>query len=141
MPIMTRQGRIRQDELPSTVARSDAKARRTFAEAHDSALEQYGEEARAHRVAYAALKHTHEKVGDRWERKAGRARGPSDERAARPRDKPGRTAGGVDANASREHLYETAKRLDIPGRSTMTKAELVGAITKANARATASSRR
>lgn len=143
MPIITKQGRIRQDELPSTIARSDTRAKRTFAEAHDSALEQYGEEARAHRVAYAALKHTHEKVGDHWQPKAGRRRGPSDQRAARPRTAPGRaaTAGGVDAHASKEHLYQLAKRLDIPGRSRMSKPQLVRAIEKANARATAAARR
>ncbi|HEY9473340.1 MAG TPA: ChaB family protein [Mycobacteriales bacterium] len=141
MPIMTRQGRVRQDELPSTIARSDARAIRTFAEAHDSALEQYGEEARAHRVAYAALKHTHEKIGDHWQPKAGRRRGPSDQRAAGPRNVPGRTAGGVDANAPKEHLYQVAKRLDVPGRSRMSKPQLVRAIEKANTRATAASRR
>lgn len=137
MPIMTRQGRIREGELPSTVARSDAKAKRTFAEAHDAALDEYGEASRAHRVAYAALKHTHEKVGDRWQPKPGRRRGPSDQRAARPRNAPGRSAGGVDANASKEHLYGLARQLDIAGRSRMSKAQLVKAIDRANSRATA----
>jgi len=35
---------------------------------------------------------------------------------------------------------EVARRLDIPGRSTMSKGELVSAIKKANRRATAASR-
>jgi Ca2+-binding EF-hand superfamily protein len=46
----------------------------------------------------------------------------------------------VDANASKAHLMELAKRLDISGRSTMTKDELVDALKKANRRETARSR-
>jgi len=41
----------------------------------------------------------------------------------------------VDANASKRHLLEVAKRLEITGRSSMTKAELVDAIQQANASA------
>jgi hypothetical protein len=40
----------------------------------------------------------------------------------------------VDANASKEHLMDIARRLDIRGRSTMKKSELVSAIQKANER-------
>jgi cation transport regulator ChaB len=69
MPKTTKQGKAKRSELPDTIKRSDAKAQRTFAKAHDSAAEEYGEGERAHRVAYAALKHTHEKVGDHWEPK------------------------------------------------------------------------
>ena len=50
------------------------------------------------------------------------------------------TAEGVDAKASKKHLYEIAQRLDVPGRSTMDKDELVDAIKKANRRETARSR-
>jgi hypothetical protein len=46
----------------------------------------------------------------------------------------------VDANASKQHLYDVAKRLDIKGRSTMDKGELVDAIEKANARQTRKAR-
>jgi hypothetical protein len=52
----------------------------------------------------------------------------------------GETAGGVDANASKKHLYEVAKRLDIGGRSSMSKDELVTAIGRANDRASARAR-
>ena len=127
-----------KDELPSTVARSGAKARRTWREAHDSAVDSYGEGERAHRTAFAALKHTHEKVGDHWEPKDGA--GPSDAQAAKrgraARDSSTPTHGGVDANASKAHLYELARRLGVPGRSHMTKAELVEALEAANQRAT-----
>jgi cation transport regulator ChaB len=128
-------GKANQDELPSTLQRSDAKAQRTFAKAHDSAAEQYGDEERAHRVAFSALKHTHEKVGDRWEPKE--RYGPSDEQAEGGADTYRPTAGGVDANASKKHLYELAARLGVKGRSTMTKAELVEALQKANNRESA----
>jgi hypothetical protein len=46
----------------------------------------------------------------------------------------------VDANASKSHLYEVAKKLDVAGRSTMTKQQLVKAIEKANDRKTAKAR-
>jgi hypothetical protein len=42
----------------------------------------------------------------------------------------------VDTNASKAHLYDVAKRLDVEGRSRMSKDELVDAIQKANARET-----
>ncbi len=139
MPKTTKSGRARQDELPSTLQRSDAKAQRTFAKAHDSAAESYGDGERAHRVAYSAVKHTHEKVGDHWEPKEGK--GPSDERAEEGgRDSSRPTAEGVDANASKAHLYDIAKRLEVPGRSRMDKGELVEAIMKANRRESAAAR-
>ena len=127
-----------RQELPSTVARSSEKAQRTWIKAHDSAVESYGEGERAHRTAFSALKHAFEKVGDHWEAKE--EMGPSDPQAERGTPAEGGTAGGVDANASKEHLYDIAKRLEIEGRSQMTKDELVDAIAKANDRATARAR-
>jgi cation transport regulator ChaB len=138
MPKTTKSGKAKKDELPSTLKRSGSKAQRTFAKAHDSAAEEYGEGERAHRVAYSALKHSFEKVGDHWEAKD--EKGPSDEKAAGGRGSKGETKGGVDANASKSHLYDIAKRLDISGRSTMDKDELVDAIQKANDRETRASR-
>ena len=140
MPKVTKSGEVVEDELPSTLQRSDDKAKHTYAKTHDSALETYdGDEQAANRVAFAALKHTHEKVGDHWEPKE--ESGPSDAQAAGNRDTDRPTAGGVDANASKQHLYEIATRLEVSGRSRMTKAELVEAIQKANARETARARR
>jgi len=46
-----------EKELPSTIQRSDAKAKRTWAKAHDSAVETYGEGQQAHRTAYSAFEH------------------------------------------------------------------------------------
>ncbi|MEV4442531.1 ChaB family protein [Streptomyces sp. NPDC049577] len=130
-----------REELPDTLRRSDAKARRTWIKAHDSAVEQYGEGERAHRVAYGALKHTHEKVGDHWQPKEHGRKGPSDEQSRRPRGTSDASAEGVDTRASKRHLQEVARELDIHGRSTMDKGELVDAIRKANERATAAARR
>jgi cation transport regulator ChaB len=120
MPKTTKSGSAKKSVLPSTLQKSDVKAQRTFAKAHDSAAEEYGEGERAHRVAYSALKHTYEKVGDHWE--------PKDEN------------GPSDANASKKHLLDVARRLDISGRSSMTKDELVSAIEKANRRETSRNR-
>lgn len=138
MPKTTKSGKAKRDELPSTLKRSPAKAQRTFAKAHDSAAEEYGEGERAHRVAYSAVKHSFEKVGDHWEAKD--EKGPSDEKAEGGRGSKGETKGGVNANASKAHLYDVAKRLDVKGRSTMDKGELVDAIEKANDRASRKSR-
>jgi cation transport regulator ChaB len=126
-----------KDELPSTLQRSPSKAQRTWSKAHDSAVDEYGEGERAHRTAFAALKHTFEKVGDHWEAKG--KKGPSDRQAAKSGSsarRGGKTAGGVDANASKQHLIEVARKLDITGRSRMRKDQLVSAIKKANARET-----
>jgi cation transport regulator ChaB len=139
MPMTTKTGGVKKSELPSTLRKSPAKAQRTFAKAHDSAVEQYGEGERAHRVAYDALKHSFEKVGDHWEPKS--EKGPSDTRARSGGPNPkGKSAEGVDAFASKKHLMDVAKRLDISGRSTMNKSELVSAIKKANRRETARKR-
>lgn len=139
MPKTTKSGAVKKSELPSTVKKSDAKAQRTFAKAHDSAQQEYGDEQRAHRVAYSALKHSYEKVGDHWAAKD--EKGPSDQRARSGGPNPsGESAEGVDANATKKHLMDVARRLEVRGRSTMTKAELVEAIKKANRRTTARSR-
>ena len=132
MPKM-QQGRPRREELPGTLQRSPAKAQRTFAEAHDAAVQTYGEGERAHRTAFAALKHSFEKVGDHWEPKA--QKGPSDPQAARSgaaaRRGEGETFGGVDVfGHTRDELYERAKGLGVKGRSRMTKNELARAIAR-----------
>ncbi len=127
-----------KDEIPSTLQRSPEHAQEIYAKTLDSANETYGEGERAHRTAFAAVKHEYEKVGDHWEEKE--SPGPSDSGAAGSRGS-GTTEDGVDANASKAHLMDVAKRLEISGRSSMKKDELVEAIKKANARATAKARR
>ncbi|MGI8807765.1 MAG: ChaB family protein [Acidimicrobiales bacterium] len=121
-----------KDEMPATIKRSPAKARRTWAKTHDSAVETYGEGERAHRTAFAALKHSFEKVGDRWQPK--KEKGPSDPQAAKgggPARKGGNTFGGVDVlGNTRQKLYERAKALGVKGRSSMSKEELAEAIAK-----------
>lgn len=131
MPKMASRGRVRRSELPDSLKRSGSKARRTFAKAHDAAVQQYGEGERAHRTAMAALKHTHEKRGDRWVPK--RESGPSDPRSkkttAQKRRGEGETFGGVDVEQNtRQQLYDRARRLGVAGRSRMSKRELARAI-------------
>jgi cation transport regulator ChaB len=139
MPKTAKSGKAKQSELPSTLQKSDEKAQRTFAKAHDAAADQYGDDEAAHRVAFSALKHTHEKVGDHWEEKD--EYGPSDERdlSGGP-NATGESAEGVDAHATKSHLVDIARRLQISGRSRMTKDELVDAIKKANRRESARNR-
>ena len=122
-----------KDEMPSTLRRSSGKAQRTWAKAHDSAVEQYGEGERAHRTAYSALKHSFERKGDRWVGK--KRKGPSDPRAKRSgaeaRAGKGETYGGVDAEGnSKQELYERARKLGVSGRSRMSKPELAKAIAR-----------
>lgn len=128
----------RKRDLPSTIERSDEHAQAIYSETLESAEGTYGDGERAHRTAFAALKHSYEKVGDHWEPKD--EKGPSDPGAEQ--GGPGRhdTKGGVDANASKAHLLDVAKRLDVRGRSSMTKDELVDAIQKANVKATREAR-
>ena len=127
----TKSGKPRRSELPGTIQRSPEKAQETFAKVHDSAADQYGDQERAYRTAYAALKYTFQKVGDHWEEK--RRKGPSDPRAADPRagENHGRTFGGVDYfGSSKKELQQRAAALGIRGRSRMTKAELADAIAR-----------
>lgn len=138
MPKTTKAGKAKKSELPSTLERSDQKAQDTFAKTYDSALDEYGNEQRAAQTAYASLKHTYEKVGDHWEPKD--SKGPSDKKAEEGRGSNAKTAGGVDANATKDHLYDVASKLEITGRSRMTKDELVEAIQKANEKETRKSR-
>ncbi|MFG1924127.1 ChaB family protein [Cryptosporangium sp. NPDC048952] len=128
-------------ELPSTLKRSPKKAQETWIKTHDSAVEEYGEGERAHRTAFGSLKHSFEKVGDHWEPK--KQKGPSDkqsEKTGAAARRGGKTEEGVDANASKTHLRDVARTLDIRGRSTMSKSELVEAIKKANRKKTAAAR-
>lgn len=132
-----------EERLPSTLERSPEKAQRTYLETLESAEQTYdGDEERAHRTAFAAVKHSFEKVGDHWEPKDDK--GPSDEQAARggqaARENAAETHEGVDANAPKSHLLDIARRLDIRGRSKMKKNELVDAIERANRRETARAR-
>ena len=121
------------DDLPSTLKRSPAKAQRTYEKTHDSAVEEYGEGERAHRTAWGAVKHSFEKVGDHWEPKD--EKGPSDPRSKKPtaakRRGEGETYGGVDLYGhTRAELEERARELEITGRSRMRKEELARAIGK-----------
>jgi len=119
------------EDLPSTIQRSPKHAQALWTKTHDSAIKEYGRGRRAQQTAYAALKNEYEKVGDHWEEKA--HRGPSDKGAEKRGEK---TEGGVDTNASKDHLQSIAKRLQISGRSSMTKPQLVDAIKKANTKKT-----
>src|SRR5690625_3988494 len=132
-----------REELPATLRRSPRGAQETWIKAHDSAVDSYGEGERAHRVAYSALKHTYEKVGDRWRPKE--EKGPSDKQAVNPRapkqrggDKP--TAGGADTSATKKHLYKRSREVSLSGRSKMHERELVDALGKASRTRTRQSR-
>ena len=133
----------KKEDLPSTIARSPKKVQRTFAKTLDSAHESYDSEERAHRTAYAAVKHVAEKTGDHWELKD--EKGPSDPQAAKggkaARDRPAKTYGGIDASKPKAELYEDAKRAGIEGRSKMSKDELADALQKHSRRETAKARR
>jgi cation transport regulator ChaB len=132
----------KKEDLPSTLERSPKKVRDTYEKTLDSAHEEYDSEERAHRTAWAAVKHVAEKKGDHWEPKA--EKGPSDAQAAKSgkeaRDSTRATAGGVDASKTKDELMEDAREADIEGRSSMNKDELVDALRKHNDRETAKAR-
>jgi cation transport regulator ChaB len=132
------------EETPSTLERSPDKVKRTYEKTLESAEETYdGDEERAHRAAWASVKHIAEKKGDHWELKD--EYGPSDQQdeqtGAAALNDPKPTAGGIDANKSRDELYADAQEADIEGRSDMTKDELVEALRKHSDRETARARR
>lgn len=120
-------------ELPGTLKRSPSKARRTWIKTHDRAVEEYGEGERAHRTAFASLKHSFEKAGNRWVPK--KHKGPSDPRSTKStrqkRQGKGETFGGLDYYGhTKQELYDRARKLGISGRSRMSKKELARAIDK-----------
>src|SRR3954454_7844708 len=122
-----------KEDVPSTIERSPAKVQRTYEKTLDSAHEQYDSEERSHRTAFASVKHVAEKVGDHWELKD--SPGPSDPQSKQStrakRERPRKTFGGVDVEGNtRQELYERAKKLDIEGRSDMTKVQLAEAIAR-----------
>lgn len=132
-----------KERLPATLHRSPVNAQATYMHTLESAEQDHGDGEAAHRIAFASLKHSFEKVGDHWEPKD--EPGPSDDQDAKTgveaRTNPVKTAGGVDARATKTHLLEVATRLDIRGRWEMSKADLVAAIDKANRSATAKASR
>ncbi|MCW2620552.1 MAG: hypothetical protein JWL64_154 [Frankiales bacterium] len=121
-------------DLPGTLERSPAKVQHTYEKTLESAEEQYdGDEARAHRTAWASVKNVAEKVGDHWELKD--ETGPSDPRSkgstAEKRAGKGETYGGVDVEGNtRDELVARAKKAGITGYSHMNKHELGRALQK-----------
>ncbi len=97
----------KKEDLPSTLERSPDKVQRTYEKTLDSAHEQYGDEERAHRTAWASVKNVAEKEGDHWE---------LDE------------DGSGSDEPTKQDLYEKAKQLDVEGRSKMDKGELKQAV-------------
>ena len=121
----------KKEDLPDTLERSPAKVRRTYEKTLDSAHDEYGSEERAHRTAWASVKHVAEKKGDHWELKD--EKGPSDPQARQSgkaaRERPRKTARGIDVESTtKEELYERAKELNVEGRSRMNKRELAAAV-------------
>jgi cation transport regulator ChaB len=123
--------------LPSTLERSPKKAQDTYEQTLESAEKTYeGDEERAHRAAWGAVKHSFEKRDDRWEPKENR--GPSDPRSEEGGPNPsGASYGGVDVEGhTKAELLEEARRRGAHVTTHMTKAELAAELERANDRAT-----
>jgi cation transport regulator ChaB len=128
--------------LPSTLERSPKKAQDTYEETLENAEREYaGDEERAHRVAWGAVKHSFEKHGDHWEPKD--ARGPSDPRAEQGGPSTsGASYGGVDViGKTKAELLDEARAAGAHVTTHMTKAELGKAIERVNDQATRAARR
>jgi cation transport regulator ChaB len=127
--------------LPSTLERSPEKAQATYEETLASAEKTYaGDEARAHRAAWGAVKHSFEKVGDHWESKD--EKGPSDPRSEQRGPTPrGPSYGGVDAlGNTKAELLAKARSAGAEVTTRMTKPQIAEALAHANARATRKAR-
>ncbi len=127
--------------LPSTLERSSKKAQDTYEATLEHAEETYhGDEARAHRAAWASVKHSFEKRGDHWEPKD--ERGPSDPRSKEGGpNASGPSYGGVDVEGrTKQDLFDEAKRREIAVTTRMTKAELAQALERENDRETRDAR-
>ena len=107
----------KKEDIPSTLERSADKVKRTYEKTLDSAHDEYNDEERAHRTAWASVKNVAEKKGDHWEVKEGSSDGSS---------------GGSGGETSKQELYDKAKELDIEGRSKMSKDELQRAVDRAS---------
>jgi cation transport regulator ChaB len=120
--------------LPSTLERSPQKAQDTYEATLENAEREYGgDEERAHRIAWGAVKNGFEKVGDHWEPKA--QTGPSDPRSVQPQAAKiagaGETFGGVDMlHHTKAELESRARDLGIEHTAHMNKTELARAIAK-----------
>jgi cation transport regulator ChaB len=127
--------------LPSTLERSLKKAQDTYEATLESAERTYGgDEERAHRAAWASVKHSFEKIGDHWEPKD--QRGPSDPRAEQggPHAS-GPSYGGVDIEGhTKQQLLDQAQRRGVRVTTRMRKAEIAEALERANDRATRDAR-
>ena len=127
--------------LPSTLERSPKKAQDTYEKTLESAEKTYdGDEERAHRAAWASVKHSFEKVGDHWEPKD--HKGPSDPRAEQGGpNASGASYGGVDLNGkTKDELLDEARKLGAHVTTHMRKDEVAEAIRHANDRATRQAR-
>ncbi len=122
--------------LPSTLKRSPKKAQDTYEATLASAEKTYdGDEERAHRAAWASVKHAFEKVGDHWEPKD--HKGPSDPRAVQGgRDADAPSYGGVDIEGkTKDKLLAQARQLGAHATTHLTKPEIAEEIQAANRRA------
>ena len=128
-------------DLPSTLERSPKKAQDTYEKTLESAEKTYdGDEARAHRAAWASVKHSFEKVGDHWEPKD--EKGPSDPRAESGGPDPqGESFRGVDVEGkTKDALLAEARDLGAHVTTHMRKSEIAEEIERANDRATRKAR-
>jgi cation transport regulator ChaB len=128
--------------LPSTLERSPKKAQDTYEATLESAERTYrGDEERAHRVAWASVKHSFEKSGNHWEPKD--QRGPSDPRAEQGGPQAtGPSYGGVDVEGrTKRELFDEAERRGVHITTHMRKAEIAEALERANDRETRSARK
>ena len=84
---------------------------------------------RERRTEYVPMNHRSEKITDRWSR-TGRREGPEVE-LVEPVATGTQPLIRVSVDATRASLYKIAKRLAVKGRSTMTRRQLLAAITAA----------
>lgn len=117
----------KKPELSKELKRSSDKAQKRYVKAYAKALDKHGDEKKARKKAQKKLEKKYELVGKKYEKISDKPQAAPDQQdddnqtflvaEARPL-----------AELTRAELYELAKQLEVPGRSSMNKGDLLIAV-------------
>lgn len=121
-------------EVPDAIRHPLNKAQEIWTRAQHTAVAAYGEGQRAYRIARTALKEALATVGEQREREQDRGASALHRAPRSQGQQATRPAARVGTDTTKAHLMEVAKQLEVPGRSRMSKGELIEAIEQTSSR-------